>query len=177
MPSGPVTRAPELTTDRLFLRAHRKSDLADSFAMWSNPDVVRYIGGRISTEEEVWARLLRYSGHWPIMGYGYWLVTERESGRFVGEVGFADFRREMTPSIAGTPESGWALVPWAHGRGYASEALAAGLRWLDGELGKVRTVCIIDAGNKPSIRVAEKAGYRFLTETKLKGEPTQLFER
>lgn len=168
---------PFIETPRLILRGHRRDDLGDSLAMWSHPDVTRYIGGRPSTEEEAWSRLLRYVGHWQVVGYGYWLVAEKASGRFVGEVGFADFKREMTPSLEGAPEAGWALAPWAHGRGYATEALAAATTWLDARLGKVRTVCMIDPGNVASLRVASKAQYREWTRGVLKGNPTQLFER
>lgn len=110
---------PVLRTERLVLRAHALSDFADCLAMWSDPAVTRYIGGRPFNGEEVWARLLRYSGHWQLLGYGYWLVADRASGGFVGEVGFADFRRQITPSFDANPEIGWALAPASHGQGLA----------------------------------------------------------
>ena len=40
-----------------------------------------------ATREEAWARLLRYAGHWALLGYGFWLVEDRTTGSFVGEVG------------------------------------------------------------------------------------------
>jgi RimJ/RimL family protein N-acetyltransferase len=169
--------APRIETSRLVMRAHRGDDLDDCVALWSDPQVVRHIGGHPFTEEQVWAKLLRYVGHWPVLGYGYWVVEEKASGRFVGEVGFADFRRQMTPSLDGAPEAGWVLAPWAHGRGYATEALAAATSWLEGRLGKVRTVCIIDEDNAASIRVATKAGYTEWVRTELSGTPVVLFER
>ena len=61
--------------------------------MWADPEVTRYIGGRPFGVEEVWTRLLRYAGHWALLGYGYWAVIEKSSGRFVGEAGLADFHR------------------------------------------------------------------------------------
>lgn len=170
-------RPPEIETERLLLRAHRKADFPDSFAMWANPEVVRFIGGRPSTEDEAWGRLHRYLGHWAIMNYGYWAVTEKESGRFVGEVGFADFKRPITPSFDGAPEAGWALAPWSHGRGYATEALTAAHQWLGEHIHPERTVCIIDDANAPSLRIAEKFGYRLWTRTDFKGSPITLFER
>jgi RimJ/RimL family protein N-acetyltransferase len=151
--------------------------LASVLALWSDPAVVRYIGGRPSTSDEAWARLLRYAGHWALLGFGYWVVVEKASGRFAGEVGFADFKREMTPSFEGAPEGGWVLAPWSHGRGYATEALGAALGWLEGHLGKVRTVCMIDDGNDASVRVATKAGYREWARTDYKGAKAVLFER
>jgi RimJ/RimL family protein N-acetyltransferase len=169
--------APRLETPRLVMRGYRLEDFGDSFAMWADPEVTRYVGGRPFTEEEVWARLLRYAGHWVLLGYGCWVVEEKASGRFVGEVGFFDFRREITPSLAGAPEAGWVLAPWAHGRGFATEALVAATAWLEEHLGRVRTVCMIDEGNTASIRVAAKAGYHEWTRTTFQGTPTILFER
>ena len=49
--------------------------------MWADPAVTRFIGGRVFNREEVWARLLRYAGHWQWMGYGFWAIEEKESGR------------------------------------------------------------------------------------------------
>lgn len=181
MPRAPKTSltpiTPELVTERLVMRGHRASDLGDSLAMWSDPEVVRFIGGKPSTEEEVWARIHRYVGHWALMGYGYWLVADRASERFIGEVGFSDFKRTIVPSFDGAPEAGWALATWANGRGYATEAIRAATAWLDERLARPRTVCMIDEGNTRSVRVATKLGYRAWTKTTYKGAPTVLFER
>ena len=62
--------APVLETPRLLLRPHTLDDFPATFAMWSDPEVVRFIGGRPFTREEAWARLLRYVGHWTMLGYG-----------------------------------------------------------------------------------------------------------
>lgn len=173
---------PELETERLVLRGHTVSDFQDSLAMWSDPEVTRFIGGRPSTEEEVWQRLLRYGGMWPLLGFGYWVVRERESGRFVGEVGLADFHRELVPSFGDTPEAGWALATWASGRGFATEALRCVLAWADAQtapavLARRRTVCMITPGNAASVRVAEKCGYVRMADAEFKGKPTTVFER
>ena len=169
--------APPLYTARLSLRPHALSDYDACAAMWGDPVVTRYIGGRASTREEVWARLLRYAGHWALLGYGYWAIDETDTGRFVGEVGLADFHRDMEPSFAGAPEAGWVLCPWAHGKGFATEAVRAALAWAETELGVVRTVCMIDEGNTASVRVAEKCGYREWQRASYKGTPAMLFER
>jgi RimJ/RimL family protein N-acetyltransferase len=72
---------------------------------------------------------LRYVGHWSWLGFGYWLVEEKTSGQFVGEVGFADYKREIEPSIDDVPEIGWVLVPAMYGRGYATESVRAAIDW------------------------------------------------
>lgn len=169
-------QAPTLSTDRLLLRAHRLQDFDDSAAMWSAPEVVRHIGGRPFTAEESWSRLLRYHGLWPALGYGYWVVVDRETGRFAGEVGLADFHRDMTPALT-VPEAGWALVPSCFGRGYASEALSLVLAWADAHLPAAETACIIAGENRASLRVAEKAGYRNAGTARYRDTQLRLFTR
>lgn len=164
-------------TPRLLLRGHTAADLADSAAMWADPEVTRHIGGRPFTREETWGKILRAAGHWALFGYGYWVVCERASGRFAGEVGFANFERDIDPPFGDAPEGGWVLAPWAHGRGYATEAVQAALGWLEGRMGPARTVCLINRGHARSIRVAEKCGYRSWVETTYHGDEVIVLER
>ena len=170
-------RVPLLETARLRLRAHRPEDHADCTALWADPAVVRHIGGRPSTAEETWRRMLASRGLWSLLGYGYWAVEEKAGGRYVGDVGFGDFRREIEPSLVGMLEFGWVLSPAMHGRGYASEAVAAATAWADAHLPNMRAVCLINAGNAASIRVAEKAGFREWQRTSYHGEPALVFSR
>lgn len=167
--------APVIDTPRLRLRPHRVADAEPMLALWSDPDVVRFIGGRPSTAEEVWSRLLRYAGLWPMLGFGYWAVEER-GGSYVGELGLADFRRVIDPPLGRTPEAGWAFLPSVHGRGYAGEALAAVLAWADGHR-LTATCCIIAPDNAPSLRLAARAGYAEAARTTYKGEPTIVLRR
>ncbi|MHA6204504.1 GNAT family N-acetyltransferase [Dyella soli] len=168
---------PVIETGRLRLRAHRADDHAACVAIWSDPEVTRYIGGRPFTGEEVWKRLLQYLGLWSLLGYGYWAVEEKHSGRYIGDIGFADFWRDMQPSLEGMLEFGWVLAPHAHGQGYASEAVGAVVAWSEQHLAARRAVCIIAPENLPSIRVAEKAGFRLWLETTYHGSPTLVFSR
>lgn len=166
---------PALDTERLTLRGHRAEDLDQCVALWSDPEVTRYIGGKPSSREEVWARLLRYLGHWSVADHGFWLVRERATGRFVGEAGLADFKRDLAVSFDGAPEAGWVLAPWSHGKGFATEAMTAVLAWSQRRF--ARTVCLIDPGNAPSRRVAAKLGYREIARTDYKASEVIVFER
>jgi RimJ/RimL family protein N-acetyltransferase len=168
---------PQIVTDRLRLRAHGLEDFTASAAMWADGEVTRFIGGRPFSREESWARFLRYAGHWPLLGFGYWAVEELATGDFVGEVGFADFKREIQPAIESTPELGWVLVPRVHGRGYATEAVRAALEWGDTHLSYSSVVCLIHPENTASIRVAEKCGFMKSCETTYRNEQTFIFTR
>jgi RimJ/RimL family protein N-acetyltransferase len=168
---------PTLETDRLVLRGHRPDDLDDCAAMWGDPMVTRFIGGRPFSREEVWMKLLRNVGHWSLFGFGLLVVREKASGAFVGEVGMAEFKRDIEPSFVGTPEIGWVLAPHAHKRGFATEAVRCVLAWFAAEFDSMRTVCLIDEGNASSMRVAAKCGYRERTRTMFKGQPVVILER
>ncbi len=150
---------PVLETRRLLLTGHTIDMFEPLVAMWSDSEVVKYIGGTPSTARESWARMLSYRGLWPILGYGYWAICEKKTGRYVGDLGFADFHRDIEPSIRGVPEAGWALSTCARGKGFATEALTAALDWLEREVRCERSVCLISPHNLASIRVAEKTGY------------------
>ncbi|HEY5096305.1 MAG TPA: GNAT family N-acetyltransferase [Candidatus Eremiobacteraceae bacterium] len=166
-----------IETERLVLRRHERGDLDACAQMWADPIVTRHIGGKIFSRYETWRKMMVYAGLWTLLGYGYWAVEERSTGRFIGELGFADFKREMEPPLDGVPELGWALVSSAHGKGYATEAVRAAVAWGDANLESRRTVCMIDPDNLPSVRVAQKCGYREYLRIDYGGGPTVLFER
>jgi len=167
---------PVVTTERLILRDHRVGDLDDVAATWGDPEVVRHVGGVPSTREDSWARMLRYRGHWELRGFGFWLVCERATGRYVGDVGIATFERTVEPPIV-EPEAGWVLARRAHGRGYATEAVQAALAWMDAHHPSVRIACMIDVGNTASLRVAEKCGFEFARDVVYKGAQGRVFMR
>jgi RimJ/RimL family protein N-acetyltransferase len=165
-----------IETERLILDLHRLDQFEHLAQMWADEAVTRYIGAP-STPQESWARLLRYRGLWPLLGYGYWALTEKRSGRFVGDLGFADFYRPVTPSLRGLPEAGWVLARWAHGQGFAGEALGAALTWLDECSPHHRSVCLIAPENEASVKVARRGGFRFDRTVQFLGNETSLFVR
>jgi RimJ/RimL family protein N-acetyltransferase len=166
-----------ITTERLILRPPTRNDFEDCAMLWADPDVVRYIGGKPFTREETWSRLTRYVGHWALQGYGFWTLRERDTGRYVGEVGLADFKRKLNPSFDGAQEMGWVVSTWAQGKGYSTEAVRAALAWNEARFAKARIVCMIDPANAPSLRVAEKCGFREYARAPYRDSEVVLLER
>ena len=168
---------PLIETARLRLREFQASDLEPQAAVLRDEEVVRYLGGNPHSREDAWRRMAAARGLWEMLGYGYWCVERREDGAYLGQVGFADYKRDMIPSIEGLPEMGWIFAPHAQGRGYASEAVAAAMAWADEVLGRHELVAIISHGNAASIKLAEKAGFSLREEAVYNGEPILLFRR
>jgi RimJ/RimL family protein N-acetyltransferase len=169
--------APVLETERLILRGFRREDLDDHAATLGNPAVTRYLTDEPMSREDSWRRLTMAVGQWPLLGYGYWAVVLKESGRVVGHCGFADMHRAMKPSISGEPEMGWIFDPSVHGLGVAFEACAAALDWADSELEADSYPAIISLENEPSIRLAQRLGFERLPNAIYRDEPVALFRK
>jgi ribosomal-protein-alanine N-acetyltransferase len=88
-----------------------------------------------------------------VLGFGPWVAIDRETETIVGSAGFIGRAQE------GVVEVGFGIAPEARGRGYATEAAEALVRWALAQNGVERVVARCDADNAPSIRVLEKVGF------------------
>lgn len=120
---------PVVETSRLILRGRTLADFSAYAAIWATPEVARFTTVNPLKEEDAWVKFTRMEGLWALTGYGFWIVEEKSSGDVIGEIGLADFKRDLSPSLDGMPEYGWILAPSAQGKGYAKEAVAAALAW------------------------------------------------
>jgi RimJ/RimL family protein N-acetyltransferase len=168
---------PIIETARLRLREYRSADFDSLWASLSDEEVVRHLGTTPLSREESWRKMLSSAGLWAMLGYGYWIAERKEDGVFLGQIGFADFKRDMKPSIEASPEAGWVFARHAQGQGYANEALLATLAWADEALRGREIVAIIDPDNAASIRLAEKGGFSIREEAVYKDKPILLFRR
>lgn len=177
MTSSGFDRAPAVETARLRLRAHTAADFEACLPMWNDPIVTRFIGGRAYTGEEVWQRIQRYAGSWMLLGHGFWVIEDKATNKLIGEIGIMDARRDIDPPFGDDREVGWALLPEAHGKGYASEALEAVLAWEARTYNAPCLVALIDPDNTPSIKLALKFGFTERARSVYKTVPTIQFER
>jgi len=171
------TSAPTLETERLILRSFTRADLDAHAAKLANPDVVRHLGGQLFNREDSWRRLTMAVGQWPLLGYGYWAVEAKADGRLIGEVGFADFERGMTPDISGAPEMGWVFDTSVHRQGVAGEAARAALDWIGATYAPPEITAIISIENAKSMRLAERLGFIREPDAIYRDELIALFRR
>lgn len=142
---------PRLETDRLVLREWRAEDFGPFAAFFADPESARFVGGACD-RAEAWRRLAVEIGHWPLRGYGMYVVEERAAPGFAGYVGL--WNPEGWPEL----ELGWCLAPSTRGRGLATEAADACRREAFRRLGIDRLVSFIHPLNAASKRVAERVG-------------------
>jgi RimJ/RimL family protein N-acetyltransferase len=153
----------ELETARLRLRRWRADDLDAMTLINSHPDVLRWIGdGSAHGRSETEAELARFEQVWREHGFGRFAVEDRATGELLGFVGMGI--PTDVPEIIPAVEIGWRFKRESWGRGLATEAAAAALRFA-ASVGLTRIVAVHVVGNDASARVMQKLGMRFELET------------
>ncbi|MCB2117517.1 MAG: GNAT family N-acetyltransferase [Rhodobacteraceae bacterium] len=168
---------PEVETERLILRGMVREDFPKLAAIWQEPEVVRFIGGKPRPVNESWAVFLRIAGGWAIEGFGQWGIFRKSDGAFLGQTGFFNAMRGLGPDFDDAPEAGWVLTTQVHGQGYGREAVTAAHRWFDAQAFGGRSRAMIEVGHAASFAVAEHLGYRPLRETEDLGDRVMLLAR
>lgn len=167
---------PVINTARLSLRAMRPQDFDRYAEIWAAPGVVRHIGGEPWGRARAWESFLRNAGHWQMMGFGQWAVTEQATRRMIGQVGFFYACRGLGEGFDRCPEAGWVLAPEAQGQGFGAEAAQAAHDWFDRVI-PGPLVCLVSAGNVRSRAVAERLGYDALGEVEAPEGPAVMLRR
>jgi RimJ/RimL family protein N-acetyltransferase len=158
-----------LETERLILRMWREEDFEEYASICSDPEVMRYLGGKPYTRLEAWRHMAFLVGHWHFRGYGHWAVEEKETGRMIGRMGFLN--PEGWPGF----EVGWTLSRDCWGRGYATEGARRMIDYAFKEMNRDHVISLIHRENVGSIRVAEKMGERLEGETEVLGIPVLIY--
>lgn len=146
-----------IETERLVLREWEASDAEALFAFASDAETMRYIGDCRPWESVARAHawLVRVRSSYAERGYGPWAVAERATGRVVGSCGFS-----FLPNL-GELDFGYVFARDTWGKGYATEAARACLRYGFEELGFEEIPASVDPGHGASRRVLEKLGFEF----------------
>ncbi len=145
-----MTAVPTLRTPRLILRAPRVEDFEGYAAFFASERAVWEDGPL--PRSQAWSEFAAAAGAWVLRGFGPLSMTDRASGRYLGEVGL------YQPAHYPEPEIGWIVVAEAEGKGLAQEAARALRAWAYRRLGLRTLVSYIAAGNARSIRLAERLG-------------------
>ncbi len=161
-----------LETERLLLRRFTAADVDNLFDLDSDPEVMRFLTGGISTPREmiqnhILPEFLRSYEQFP--GFGIWAATGKASGEFLGWFGFR-------PDDADRPNDvvlGYRLRRAVWGQGYATEGARALIHKGFTELGVQRVSATTYQDNLASRRVMEKAGLRLLRTYRITLEDLQ----
>lgn len=160
----------DLETDRLLIRALRADDLDDFSALMTGA-LGESAAGKAAREQVAYNALADVvHARLKQPPYGDRAVVLRASGALVGSVGFVPCLAPFgqlpcfggTPEARYTPEVGlfWATQPDCRGKGYATEAAAAMVRFGFDEMRLRRLVATTESDNPASIGVMRGLGMR-----------------
>ena len=149
-----IATFPTLTTRRLVLREVAAADADDLLVFRGDPEVQRYnlVPMKDAREALGLVRTMRgwYASHYAIQ----WGITLRDEGRVLGLCGIHDWSRHRRQAFLG-----YDLARSHWGRGVASEAVRAVLRFAfdELELDLIQATTVVE--NARSIRLLERLGF------------------
>lgn len=155
-----------LVGKRVALRPPTHSDLDAFTAMFTDPEVMRFVAwGRPLTTEEVSEFVERMIARFEVDGFGQFAIERGDDAQLIRRAGLlpldpttwkSGFLSDLGPDAE--IELGWTLRRAYWGHGYATEAAVLVRDWAWHELKLPRLVSIIQHGNDRSVRLAEKLG-------------------
>jgi ribosomal-protein-alanine N-acetyltransferase len=162
---------PPFATARLLFRPLELSDVTEAFAIFGDPEIMRYSASGCDADAAATAarieRILRKTHE---TGFGPWAVVERASDQMIGICGLIRLKDSAEVEIA------YRLRRDQWGKGLATEAASAWLRRGFVDLRLPRIFAFVEPSNRASLRVVAKIGMRFLDDTLYAGIPVRRYE-
>jgi len=145
-----------LTTSSLALDPLDPKDYGWLFKLYADPEVMRFIGSGVRTEEQSRTNLDAHRAQGERLGYGFWTVRDRLGAEPLGGV-LLIVRREGTPV-----EIGFLFARHAWGRGVATEAARAVARYGFDVLRLDAIPILTDGPNHASVEVMKRLGATYV---------------
>jgi len=146
-----------IETERLILREPSLDDAANMLQLHSIPEVQKYTGEGVITDiEMIRNKILEIREvDFDLRGYGRWVTILKETGDYVGWAGL-----KYLPEFDQI-DLGYRFLPEFWGKGIATEASEAILKYGFETLKLETIIAIAMPEHKASIRVMEKVGMQF----------------
>ncbi len=171
-------------SERLRFAPMGENDIDLAVALWSDPEVIKYVADRPYTREELIAEMPLVTRRGGGGCIGIWVLSDRSSGEKIGSVFLlpmpvdqddTDWALVDGDSIPdGDIEIGYVLKKSAWGCGFATEACQRLLQFAFEETPLTSVMAVVEPDNIASIGVLKKSGMREIGsirayETKLPG--------
>ena len=145
-----------LETEHLLFRPLTLSDLDDMAALYSDPEVMRYLGGP-RDRDEVERVLNGYIRDYQMYGHSFFATILKSDQSFIGHCGLLNQEVEGQPEV----ELGFVLARPYWQNNFALEGIQALKDYGFNELGFPSLISLIPPENSVSIHIAEKIGMTF----------------
>lgn len=163
-----------LETKRLILRHQVLTDLDDLYALYCDPEIIKYIPDAPRNFEETREELeWHMNGHPKHPELGLWATIYKETNQFIGRCGLLPWTVDGRYEV----EVAYTITKAFWGQGLGSEAAQAILNYGFDKLHLTRLICLIDPNNQASIKVATKIGMSFEKDWVDELGPLQVYSR
>lgn len=166
-----MSRFPHLFTERLELAPIAKEENEETWLIFTEPFVRKYLWDDTIISLETVGDILRENRHcFEERNWGLWWILEREKGIKLGFAGLWIFFAEDQPQLI------YGLLPQYWGKGFASEAAHQLCTYAAQDLGFLYLTASCDLANTASQRVALQIGMEKYKEEVIDGKPTCFFK-
>ncbi len=145
---------PSIETPHLLLRGWTPDDAGALFDILQEEDILRYFPNPAPpSREKVGNYISRQLANWEQFGYGHWAVVTREDDQVAGWCGLEHLAELNETEVA------YLLSKRVWGRGFATEAARAAVRFGFETAGLEQIIGLVHPENAGSVRVLEKCGF------------------
>lgn len=191
-----------IETDRCILREITLEDLDDLYELYKDREITRYIEDLYEDRQKEEEYTKAYITHmYRFYGYGMWLVMEKTSGKLIGRAGLSnvelpellveksctqerDSEEVQLPSESTSErktenalEMGYLIGKAYQNQGYATEICEGIIQFAQEGTAFKMLNCLIEKENKISIHLAEKLGFVWQEEVKLREKIMQRYTK
>lgn len=163
---------PIFESERLYFREFTPEDAPLIYKLNSDPEVVKYVHelpvthlttALANIETNILPQYAKY-------GYGRWAVYLKDSQDFIGWCGLK-YRPERSET-----DLGYRFIRQYWGKGYATEAAKAVIRFGFSQLNLTRIAAMAHIENGASLQVLENCGMQFIGYEEVDSCPVKTFE-
>lgn len=145
-----------LRTKRCILREIKIEDVDALYKIYQNKDVAKFMDGMLEDRNEE----IEYTRNYINKVYGYydfgmWIVEDIETGEVIGRAGIEQKEREEAVEL------GYLISESKQRQGYAYEVCSGIINYVERELSFDKIYIYTKKENIPSIKLAEKLGFRY----------------
>jgi RimJ/RimL family protein N-acetyltransferase len=166
------TQIRRLETDRLFLRPFRKSDLDDLAALNGDAENMKFVSPPLA-REQVAGIIDWFIAEWKRLGYGWFAVTHKRTERLLGQCGLQEIEDNTNLSTA---ELIFVIDRSVWGKGYATEAAGAVVRFGFEAAGVEKIAAVAIEENGPGRQVLVKLGFTHIDNRTLQDQEVMVYE-
>lgn len=153
-----------IITDRLIIRELGKEDFENVYKLNTDPEVMKYhfASGKIRTlkqEATIFRNILKGYSHNEM--YGIWAVVTKEENAFIGVASLLPLKE------TGESQAGVRIQKSSWNKGFGSEIMTAIIDYGIFGLKLPRVVAVTNLDNQPSMKVLEKAGFKWEKKIKI----------